>query len=133
MAHLFPILSLREVTPIWDPGMIVCLSLSKFGMPGVRTGIVVADDIIIRAVTNANAILSLSPGSFGPVLITEAMQFWRASKNIHRSDSPALSTSPRPSSGLDSGSTRRLPLPHTYTGRGNIPMAMVSRSTHHQW
>ena len=70
----FPNIIFTEVTPIWDPGVIVCLSLSKFGLPGVRTGIVVADDAIIRAVTSANAIVSLSPGSFGPVLVTEAIR-----------------------------------------------------------
>ena len=70
----FPNIIFTEVTPIWDPGVIVCLSLSKLGLPGVRTGIVVADDAIIRAVTSANAIVSLSPGSFGPVLVTEAIR-----------------------------------------------------------
>ena len=83
----FPNIIFTEVTPIWDPGVIVCLSLSKFGMPGVRTGIVVADDAVIRAVTNANAILSLSPGSFGPVLVTEAMrsgEFLRISTDLIR-------------------------------------------------
>ena len=56
-------------------------------MPGVRTGIVVADDAVIRAVTSANAILSLSPGSFGPVLVTEAMrsgEFLRISTDLIR-------------------------------------------------
>jgi valine--pyruvate aminotransferase len=61
-------------TPIWDDGVIVCMSLSKLGLPGVRTGIVVANERIIRTMTAANAILNLAPGSFGPALVTDMLR-----------------------------------------------------------
>jgi valine--pyruvate aminotransferase len=64
----FPGMIYTEAQPIWNENLIVCLSLSKLGLPAVRTGIVVARKEIIRALTSMNAIMSLSPNSFGAVL-----------------------------------------------------------------
>ena len=55
--------------PHWNPNTILTLSLSKLGLPGVRTGIIVAREDIIRAYTNANTIVSLSCGNLGPALV----------------------------------------------------------------
>jgi valine--pyruvate aminotransferase len=54
--------------PHWNENTILTLSLSKLGLPGVRTGIIVAREDIIRAYTNANTIVSLSCGNLGPAL-----------------------------------------------------------------
>jgi valine--pyruvate aminotransferase len=62
-----------EAQPVWNENLIVCLSLSKLGLPAVRTGIVVARKEIIRALTSMNAIMSLSPNSFGAVLAQHLM------------------------------------------------------------
>jgi len=64
----FPGMIYTEAQPVWNENLIVCLSLSKLGLPAVRTGIVVARKEIIRALTSMNAIMSLSPNSFGAVL-----------------------------------------------------------------
>ncbi len=64
----FPNIIFTDATPIWDKGIIVTMSLSKLGLPGLRTGIVIADEDVIRSVTGANAILSLATGSIGPAL-----------------------------------------------------------------
>jgi len=64
----FPGMIYTEARPVWNENLIVCLSLSKLGLPAVRTGIVVARKEIIRALTSMNAIMSLSPNSFGAVL-----------------------------------------------------------------
>jgi valine--pyruvate aminotransferase len=64
----FPGMMFTEAKPIWNENLIVCLSLSKLGLPAVRTGIVVAKKEIIRALTSMNAIMSLSPNNFGAVL-----------------------------------------------------------------
>ncbi|MFT5110911.1 MAG: valine--pyruvate aminotransferase [Parasphingorhabdus sp.] len=69
----FPNIIFTEAVPIWDHGIILCLSLSKLGLPGVRTGIVIADPALIQVISASNAILSLAPGSFGPSLLTEAV------------------------------------------------------------
>ena len=70
----FPNIIFSEATPIWDPSVILCLSLSKLGLAGVRTGIVIANESIIKSITGSNAILSLTPGSFGPGLVTEMVR-----------------------------------------------------------
>jgi len=44
----FPGVIFSEVTPVWDEGMILTLSLSKIGLPGTRTGIVVASKEVVR-------------------------------------------------------------------------------------
>jgi valine--pyruvate aminotransferase len=64
----FPGMIFTEAKPIWNENLVVCLSLSKLGLPAVRTGIVVAKKEIIRALTSMNAIMSLSPNNFGAVL-----------------------------------------------------------------
>jgi valine--pyruvate aminotransferase len=70
----FPSIIFSEVQPIWDEHIILCLSLSKLGMPGLRTGIVVAREEIIRAVTALNAVLSLAPGNGGASLASAWVQ-----------------------------------------------------------
>ncbi len=65
----FPSIIFTEATPMWDDNVIKCLSLSKLGLPAVRTGIIIAREDIIRAVSAINAIISLAPSSFGPVLM----------------------------------------------------------------
>ena len=61
----FPGILYREVRPVWDEHIVFCLSLSKLGLPGARTGIVVARPEIAAAIGAANAVLSLAPGNFG--------------------------------------------------------------------
>ena len=65
----FPSIIFTKATPMWDDNVIKCLSLSKLGLPAVRTGIIIAREDIIRAVSAMNAIISLAPSSFGPVLM----------------------------------------------------------------
>ncbi len=64
----FPNIVFTDAGPIWNENIILSMSLSKLGLPGVRTGIVIANEMIIRAVSAMNAIVSLAPGSFGAVL-----------------------------------------------------------------
>ena len=70
----FPNIIFSEATPVWDQNIILCLSLSKLGLAGVRTGIVIANENVIKSITGSNAILSLTPGSFGPGLVTRMVQ-----------------------------------------------------------
>ncbi len=70
----FPSIIYSEVQPVWDEHIILCLSLSKLGMPGVRTGIVVAREEVIRAITALNAVLSLAPGNSGAALASAWVQ-----------------------------------------------------------
>jgi len=62
----FPNIIFEEVTPFWNDNTILCLSLSKFGLPGARCGIVIANPTIIKAMSNLSGIMALSPGGIGP-------------------------------------------------------------------
>lgn len=53
----------------WDTQTIAIMSLSKIGLPGMRTGFIVADKAIIKQFSRATASLSLAPGNTGPALL----------------------------------------------------------------
>ena len=64
----FPDIIFSEATSYWNDKTILCMSLSKIGLPGVRTGIIIANEEIISTITRMNAVLNLSVGSVGPTL-----------------------------------------------------------------
>jgi valine--pyruvate aminotransferase len=64
----FPSLLFTEAKPTWNEQIILCLSLSKLGLPAARTGIVIAAAPIIKALAGINAIMNLATGSFGAML-----------------------------------------------------------------
>ena len=66
----FPGMIFSRATPMWNANIILCMSLSKLGLPGARCGIVVANEDVIAAITNLNGIISLAPGGIGPALAT---------------------------------------------------------------
>jgi valine--pyruvate aminotransferase len=65
----FPGIQHAHFGALWNPDVVLCLSLSKLGLPALRTGIVVADEAIVEAMTAFGATTSLAPGSAGPVLV----------------------------------------------------------------
>lgn len=67
----FPNILFTDATPHWNQNTVLTLSLSKLGLPGVRTGIIIAREEIIQAYANANGIVSLACGNFGPAIATE--------------------------------------------------------------
>ncbi len=70
----FPDIIFTDTQPLWNRDIILCMSLSKLGLPGVRTGIIIADEPVIKLVTGANAIFNLAPGRFGPTLATHLVR-----------------------------------------------------------
>lgn len=76
----FPHIIFSEVTPFWNDNTILCMSLSKLGLPGLRCGIVIADPKIIQAMGNISGIINLAPSGVGPAM----MQHWLASGDILR-------------------------------------------------
>lgn len=83
----FPSIIFSEATPLWNSNIILCMSLSKLGLPGLRCGIVIADENVTSALTNMNGIISLSPGSMGPAMATEMIEggdLLRLSKTVIR-------------------------------------------------
>jgi valine--pyruvate aminotransferase len=61
----FPSIIFDEVEPVWDENIVLCLSLSKLGLPGIRTGIIIAREEISSAINSMNAVVSLAPTSIG--------------------------------------------------------------------
>ncbi len=70
----FPGIIFSDVRPLWNPNIILCMSLSKLGLPGARCGIIIADEKVINAVSNMNGIISLAPGSIGPAIACEMIK-----------------------------------------------------------
>lgn len=72
--HPFPGVIHGRWRPSWEPGMIFSISLSKVGLPGVRTAVIVADPGIVKALSNMNAIVSLANGNLGQALLTPLLK-----------------------------------------------------------
>jgi valine--pyruvate aminotransferase len=70
----FPHIIFSDATPVWDDNVILCMSLSKLGLPGVRTGIVIANEQIIRGLASVNAIVNLTTGGFGAALTVDMIE-----------------------------------------------------------
>ncbi len=70
----FPHIIFTDATPVWDDNVILCMSLSKLGLPGVRTGIVIANEQVVRSLAGVNAIVNLTTGGFGAALTVEMIE-----------------------------------------------------------
>lgn len=69
----FPHIMFEQATPQWNDNIIMVLSLSKLGLPGARTGIVIANPDIIRAFVKANTIVNLAPCNLGPAILRQLL------------------------------------------------------------
>ena len=70
----FPGAIFTEWPPVWDENLIVSISLSKLGLPGVRTSVVVAHESITAALANMNAVLALANGNIGQALLLPLLE-----------------------------------------------------------
>jgi len=59
----FPNIINVPATLSWHENIILSMSFSKLGLPGARTGIVVANEAVINAITQMNAVMNLSPSA----------------------------------------------------------------------
>lgn len=55
--------------PTWEEDMIMVFSLSKVGLPGVRTAIVVARDDIVQRVSSMTAVIGLANNNIGQAIV----------------------------------------------------------------
>ncbi len=70
----FPNIIFNNVNPFWNENCIVCMSLSKLGLPGARTGIVIANEEVIRFFSNMTAITSLAPSGLGAEIVNRLIE-----------------------------------------------------------
>ena len=57
-----------DAEPVWNEDIVLSMSLSKIGLPSIRTGIVIARKEIASALSNLNAIAALASCTMGQVL-----------------------------------------------------------------
>jgi valine--pyruvate aminotransferase len=81
----FPGIIFTGAKPVWDDHIILTLSLSKLGLPGTRTGIVIACPEIIRAISSMTAITGLANPSIGQQItlpLIRSGEILRLSKDV---------------------------------------------------
>lgn len=70
----FPDVIFSDTSLIWDENIILSMSLSKSGLPTMRTGIFVASEEVVEQISSINAILSLANGTLGQALFTPLLK-----------------------------------------------------------
>ena len=65
----FPNVIFTGATPVWNENIILTLSLSKIGLPGTRTGIVIAREGLIASLASMTSIVGLSNTNIGQAII----------------------------------------------------------------
>lgn len=70
----FPNAIYTSATPVWNENIILTLSLSKIGLPGTRTGIVVARPEIVEAVSSMTSIAGLANTNTGQAITTPLIE-----------------------------------------------------------
>ena len=65
----FPGIQFGDTDAHWNDNVILCLSLSKIGLPATRTGIVVAERGLAEAVAAVCATTALAPPGTGAVIV----------------------------------------------------------------
>ena len=65
----FPGVIFADARPFWAPHVIMTLSLSKLGLPGTRTAIVIGPEQIATAIAAVTAIAGLANGNVGQQLV----------------------------------------------------------------
>lgn len=70
----FPGIIFTDAKPFWEPHVILTYSLSKLGLPGTRTGIVIGPPEIVRAVRSMSAIIGLANPSTGQQILAPLLE-----------------------------------------------------------
>jgi valine--pyruvate aminotransferase len=70
----FPGIIFADANPFWDEHVVLTLSLSKIGLPGTRTGIVIGPEPIIRALGSMSAIVGLANPNIGQQIILPLLE-----------------------------------------------------------
>jgi len=65
----FPNIINVPATLSWHENIVLSMSFSKLGLPGARTGIVIAHEDVIDALTQMNSVINLSPSSLAAGII----------------------------------------------------------------
>jgi len=64
----FPNMIFRDEKPFWRKDVVLTYSLSKLGLPGTRTGIVIGPPSVCQAISSMTAVVGLANGSIGQAM-----------------------------------------------------------------
>ena len=70
----FPALEYGATTPYWSDNTVLLLSLSKVGLPGLRSGFLIGNETLVRAFAAVNTIFNLASGNPGPMLAARLLR-----------------------------------------------------------
>jgi valine--pyruvate aminotransferase len=70
----FPGIEFGTAEAYWSDNVILMLSVSKLGLPGLRGGFIVAREELVQAFASANTILNLASGNVGPALLDSLLR-----------------------------------------------------------
>ena len=70
----FPNIVFGDISPPWGENVVLTYSLSKLGLPGTRTGILIGPTQITSAISSMNAVAGLANGNVGQVLVTPMLE-----------------------------------------------------------
>lgn len=70
----FPNVIYADVSIPWNQNTVMCMSLSKLGLPGARTGIVIANERLTQVISSLSGIITLAPNSVGASLMTRMIE-----------------------------------------------------------
>ncbi len=70
----FPDVIFTGATPLWDEHVILTLSLSKLGLPGTRTGIVIGPPGITAAIAETGSVIGLANPNLGQEIVRPLLE-----------------------------------------------------------
>ena len=70
----FPALNFTEMTPVFGPNIVHCISLSKAGLPGERVGIAIGDEKIIQILEAFQTNLCIHSSRYGQAIAARAIR-----------------------------------------------------------
>jgi valine--pyruvate aminotransferase len=70
----FPALNFTEMTPIFGPNIVHCLSLSKAGLPGERVGVAIGDEKVIQILEAFQTNLCIHSSRYGQAIAARAIR-----------------------------------------------------------
>ncbi|MEZ5299852.1 MAG: valine--pyruvate transaminase [Verrucomicrobiales bacterium] len=70
----FPAAIFEDAAPVWNENIILTMSLSKLGLPGTRTGIVIAKPEVADAIGRMTAVVGLANGNLGQAIAAPLIQ-----------------------------------------------------------
>ena len=129
----FPGVMFVPAKPFWAPNVILALSLSKLGLPGTRTGIIIAPEPIARAVSSLTAIVGLANGTIGQQIVLPWIESGKILELGPKIIRPFYEEKSRLAGALGAGIFRRCRrgLGHARERRRVFPLALAEKSPHH--